>query len=323
MGDDDEDDLRLLQALAVLLQTNDTRLHSDENTLPPGSACCYTGLAWTCRYLSRPGDQVSLAYSTVHRYRRVGFYAIIQALADNISIPSTVPTQFIESFPCFDQALAATDGVHVPIIVAAKDAERFRNRKGWTSTNVIIASDWQLKVVFIYPGVEGSAHDSMVLAHSKLLQQLPQRMYVLADAGYALHSQVLTPHRGVRYHLKEFAEGTGRPRTEKELFNLRHAKSRNVVERLNGCRKRRFRILRVPIERAFVVAKAIIFACACLHNFIRCHATEDMAEDLQGDDSNDSEEEDPARESALPFAFQTPRNWRDWMTDAMWTEYDC
>ncbi|OWZ23791.1 hypothetical protein PHMEG_0001246 [Phytophthora megakarya] len=69
----------------------------------------------------------------------------------------------------------------------------------------------------------------MVLAHSKLLQGLPEHMYLLADAGYGLQPQILTPYRGVRYHLKEFAVGTGRPRTGKELFNLHHAKARNVV----------------------------------------------------------------------------------------------
>jgi len=216
----------------------------------------------------------------------------------------------------------AIDGVHVPVMVSVEDAERFRNRKGWTSTNVLIVSDWQLNVAYIYPGAEGAAHDSMVLTHSNFLQELPERMYVLADAGYALHPQVLTPYRGVRYHLKEFAEGTGRPQTAKEFFNLRHAKARNVVERLNGCMKRRFRILRVPIECEFFVVMAIVFACASLHNFIRRYNADDFAEDLREDDDSEDEEELPARDDVFPFDFNTPRNWRDWMASPMWTEYN-
>jgi hypothetical protein len=111
----------------------------------------------------------------------------------------------------------------------------------------------------------------MVLARSEVLQDIREHHYVIADAGYALQPQVLTPYRGVRYHLKEWAAESGRPKTAKELYNLRHAKARNVVERVNGMLKRRFKILRVPIECEFVVAKAIIFASACLHNFIRQH----------------------------------------------------
>ncbi|GMF20621.1 unnamed protein product [Phytophthora fragariaefolia] len=180
-----------------------------------------------------------LAYSTGRRYRRLGLFAIIKGLADTIRLPTVVPHEFMVAFPSFDQAIAAIDGVHVPVMVSTEDADRFWNRKGWASTNVLIASDWQLNIAFIYPGAEGAAHDAMVLAHSKFLQNLPEHTYVLADAGNGLHHQVLTPYRGVRYHLKEFAEGTGRPLNGKELFNLRHAKARNVVERLNGCLKRR------------------------------------------------------------------------------------
>ncbi|KAE9236278.1 hypothetical protein PF002_g11283 [Phytophthora fragariae] len=137
----------------------------------------------------------------------------------------------------------------------------------------------------------------MVLAHINLLQELLDHVYVLAKAGYALHPHILTPYRGVRYHLTEFAEGTGRPQTAKELFNLRHAKARNVVERLNGCMKRRFRILRVLIE---------------------C----DFAEDLREDGDSDDDEDVPVREDVVPFDFFTPSNWRDWMAGTMWNEYN-
>lgn len=72
-------------------------------------------------------------------------------------------------------------------------------------------------------------------------------MYVVADASYALHSKVFTLYRAVHYHLKEFSQGSGRPQTEKERFDLSHAKTRSAVERLNGCLKRRFKIPRLPI----------------------------------------------------------------------------
>ncbi|KAE9075851.1 hypothetical protein PF006_g28247, partial [Phytophthora fragariae] len=279
----------------------------------------WLGRAGTCRDQE---TKFEMAFSTVHRYRRAGLYAILRGLAGIIDLPSAVPEEFVQKFPYFDQAVVAIDGVHVPVMVSVEDAEIFRNRKGWTSTNVLIVSDWQVNVAFIYPGAEGAAHDSMVLAHSNFLQVLPDHVYVLADAGYAFHPQILTPYRGVRYHLKEFAEGTGRPQTAKELFNVRHAKARNVVERLNGSMNRRFRILRVPIECEFVVVKAIIFACASLHNFIRRNNVADFAEDLREDGDSDDDEDVPVREDVLPFDFNTPSNWRDWMASTMWNKYN-
>ena len=77
-------------------------------------------------------------------------------------------------------------------------------------------------------GWEGSAHDSRVFDDSKNrgLPLLPGKYY-LGDAGYGLSEHVLTPYRGVRYHLKEF-EVDG-PQNAKELFNLRHSSLKNVI----------------------------------------------------------------------------------------------
>ena len=55
--------------------------------------------------------------------------------------------------------------------------------------------------------------------------------FLLADAGYGLSLRVLTPYRGVRYHLKEFSDtGLGSPQNEKKLFNLRHSSTRLVAK---------------------------------------------------------------------------------------------
>jgi len=50
-------------------------------------------------------------------------------------------------------------------------------------------------------------------------------------------------YRGVRYHLKEFGEGIDRPQNKEELFYLRHAKLRNIIERAFGVIKKRFPLL--------------------------------------------------------------------------------
>jgi hypothetical protein len=96
--------------------------------------------------------------------------------------------------------------------------------------------------------------------------------YLLGDSGYGLSRHVLVPYRGVRYHLKEFAAtAAGRPQSKEELFNLRHAQLRNIVERCFGLLKRRFKVLR---GRGIDMANpndiwATCYACVALQNFIR------------------------------------------------------
>lgn len=211
-----------------------------------------------------------VSFATCHSYRMHGLRAIVKNLSHLITLPTTVPGEFASKFLHFDQALFAIDGAHFPIAASQSSAERFRCRKGFTSTNVLIGCDWELNMCYVYAGVEGSAHDATVLVFSQLLQQILDDYFVLADAGYGLRPEVLIPYRGVRYHLREWAEApNGQPQSSRELFNLRHSEARNAVERLIGILKRRFKILRVANECDMSVMKAVIFTCCCLHNFIQ------------------------------------------------------
>jgi hypothetical protein len=57
---------------------------------------------------------------------------------------------------------------------------------------------------------------------------------------------------------------------------LRHASARNVIERIFGVLKRRFRILRIPPEYDMHIQALIPPALAALHNFIRQYDPEDI-----------------------------------------------
>jgi hypothetical protein len=59
------------------------------------------------------------------------------------------------------------------------------------------------------------------------------------------------------------------PENKEELFNLRHASARNVIERIFGILKRRFRILVLPPEYSMEIQARIPAALCALHNFIR------------------------------------------------------
>ncbi|CAN6697368.1 unnamed protein product [Malus baccata var. baccata] len=87
--------------------------------------------------------------------------------------------------------------------------------------------------------------------------------FFLVDCGFANRRQILAPFRGVRYHLQDFAGNDRDPVNANELFNLRHASLRNVVERIFG-----------------------------LHNFLRKECRSDEFPIEQEDDESEDEEND-------------------------------
>ena len=93
--------------------------------------------------------------------------------------------------------------------------------------------------------------------------------YYLGDAGFMLKPQILTPYRGVRYHLKEYSRRG--LQDSRELFNHRHSLLRNVIERIFGVMKKRFPIIARGTEPHYDwhTMTNIILACCILHNFLR------------------------------------------------------
>ncbi|PLW34171.1 hypothetical protein PCASD_13317 [Puccinia coronata f. sp. avenae] len=120
-----------------------------------------------------------------------------------------------------------------------------------------------------------------------------EKKYFLADAGYALQKGLLTPFQATRYHLKEQAAAGLRPATQKELYNLRHSSLRNVVERLFGCLKAKFKILTTPYEHSIERQVQLVYALATLWNFLRNHQQLDDNQILMDDEAfkNRSDEE--------------------------------
>ena len=88
------------------------------------------------------------------------------------------------------------------------------------------------------------------------------------DAGYMLRSGLLTPYRGVRYHLKQYS--TCVPQNTEELFNLGHAALRNVIERTFGVLKKQFLVISRATEPHYLVETVtkIVLGCCILHNIL-------------------------------------------------------
>lgn len=74
-----------------------------------------------------------------------------------------------------------------------------------------------------------------------------------------------------------------RPQNEQELYNLRHAKARNVVERIFGVLKKRWDILNKPPEYDINIQAKIPAGLAAVHNFILDHDETDLAHYLPDD----------------------------------------
>ena len=79
-----------------------------------------------------------------------------------------------------------------------------RTRKGFTAQNVFVACSFDCTIQFALSGWEGLAHDTQVLADATAKGfKVPIGKYYLADAGYGISQEYLTPYRGTRYHLRE------------------------------------------------------------------------------------------------------------------------
>ena len=131
-----------------------------------------------------------------------------------------------------------------------------------------------------------------------------------------------------------------RPANKEELFNLRHASARNVIERIFSDIKRRFRILLLPPEYSIEVQSLIPVALCVLHNIIKSHSdSEDIDDDyitrdwtisvergdgvtehtgdgeIGGEEGGEEEEEDEDEDSVGSRAL------RDSIAEAMWNDY--
>ena len=193
-------------------------------------------------------------------------------------------------YPYFKDCRGAIDGSQFNSWVQDEATVRCRNRKGFISQNVLAICDWDLQFLYILSGWEGSAADSRIFEYAAQKDlRLPRGYYFLVDAGFPTCDMLLTPYRGVRYHLKEWSRGNQRqcpclffrvflpdniyrrPQNHEELFNLRHASARNAVERIFGVFKCQFSVFKTAPEYPIDMQAMLVPALAAVHNFVGIH----------------------------------------------------
>ncbi|KAH0643217.1 hypothetical protein KY290_035430 [Solanum tuberosum] len=172
----------------------------------------------------------------------------------------------------FKGCLGALDGTYIQIRVPSKGKPRYRTRKGEIATNVLGVCDKNLNFTYVLPGWEGSAADGRVLRNAITRTnglKIPEGNYYLCDGGYTNGNGFLSPYRGYRYWLRDWQGENPPPQCREELFNMKHARARNVIERTFGLLKGRWGILRSPSWYSVKIHNRIISACCLIHNFIR------------------------------------------------------
>lgn len=108
------------------------------------------------------------------------------------------------------------------------------------------------------------------------------------------------------------------------MFNLRHASARNVIERIFGVLKRRFRILLIAPEYNLDIQAQIPTALCAIHNFIRQHEPEELpaiVDNLPESDYLDHTHDLSAVELIEEDSQSQPSIRRDQIAQAMWEDY--
>jgi hypothetical protein len=116
-----------------------------------------------------------------------------------------------------------------------------------------------------------------------------------------------------------------RPTNKYELFNLRHASARNVIERIFGVLKRRFRILLLAPEYGLHVQARIPTALCAIHNFIRTHDAKEGPLSGTGDgphhDNNNNHDDIGFNREEVNLEQGDADTRRDRIAQEMWEDY--
>ena len=247
-------------------------------------------------------------------------------LPTNNTPPSASITNNPKRAQYFTDCVGAIDGTHIDVYLPPSEHPKYRNRKGHLSQNVFAACNFDLQFLYVLAGWEGSAHDGTVLRDATYNRgfKTPQKRYWLGDAGYSNSDTVLVPYRSTRYHLKEGRLAGKRPENSKELFNLRHASLRNVIERIFGILKRKYQILRTPSEYSMETQARIVLACTALHNWVRSKEGDRADIFLEKETNSGKKAQDIQPVIVYPERAVTSKkmdNFRDELAERMWADY--
>ncbi|CDO78092.1 hypothetical protein BN946_scf184729.g1 [Trametes cinnabarina] len=288
---------------------------------------CVTGLS-----VRHVGERFQRSNETIAKY----FKSVLQMISGPefynryVKLPSAddpIPLHISTNpkfYPYLKNVVGAMDGTHIACAPSLEERPASRNRKGGVSQNCLACCSFDLLFQHVLSGWEGSVADATLFADARQHSlPIPEGKIYLGDAGFPMCDVLLVPYRGVRYHLAEWGRAEARPMNAQELFNLRHASARNVVERIFGILKRRFKILTIPCEFSMAVQARILPALCAIHNFIRIHDGDEInnfATDFY--DPSPGERNGELGDGAASVAErERAARIRDQIAEEMWQDY--
>ncbi|XP_049308863.1 putative nuclease HARBI1 isoform X2 [Bactrocera dorsalis] len=202
----------------------------------------------------------------------------------------------------FPGVIMCVDGTHIKLIKPSNEPFLYYNRKGFYSINAMVC-DHKLRIRSIDARYPGCNHDAHVWGLSKLRCYMERRYregerntWLLGDAGYPLQPWLMTPYRSV-------SQGS-----RQSNYNIKHSKTRNIIERTIGVLKNRFRCLLGARELHYSPQKAsqIINVVCALHNICIFYKVEDL-NTIEFDNESRQEEEEEEQTNDPEFTSTANR----------------
>ena len=184
-----------------------------------------------------------------------------------------IATDFYTRFN-FPLCLGAIDGKHIRIKKPASSGSLYYNYKGFFSIILLAVTDSQGKFVVVDVGWCGSNNDSGVFHKSVLGQSLAPGTLNLPTEGTIPQTDIKLPFVFVADDAFPLKDNIMKPFShrqltrEKEVFNNRLSRARNVVEGSFGRVAMMWRLLQRPMDVQPNTATDIVKAITVLHNFI-------------------------------------------------------
>ena len=194
-----------------------------------------------------------------------------------------------ENMAGFPGVVGCVDGSYIPIPVPRDHGQRYINRKGFASMNLLAVCDSSLKFTFVNVGWPGSVHDARVYRNTlqPVLEENEQALlsggHLLGDAAFPVATYLQPPFRD-----------NGHLTPQQSRYNKKLSSTRMSIERAFGRLKCKFRRLqKLDMARVDLMTNVITTACV-LHNLSINEETMEMEEpELENDvaANNDDGEE--------------------------------
>ncbi|XP_055020896.1 uncharacterized protein LOC129412060 [Boleophthalmus pectinirostris] len=180
----------------------------------------------------------------------------------------------------FPHCLGAIDGKHIFIQPPAKSGSMFHNYKSRFSIILMAVVDANYKFLYASAGTQGRVSDAGVFAHSDLKHAMDTGMLSFPPADTLPHTDAMMPYMLVGDEAYPLRADLMKPyplrnlNQNQRIYNYRLSRARRVVENAFGILANRFRVFRTTICLDPDKVVTILFACLCLHNFLRHHSAD-------------------------------------------------